>query len=77
MNDSSIICNEVIKSYEEEIKAISTNFNEKKVTCKTQNFYILFEFLLITIALLITVSIYFYMIKYQTKHLLPFYGIKN
>ena len=77
MNDASIICNEVIKSYEEEIKAISTNFNEKKVTCKTQNFYILFEFLLITIALLITVSIYCYMIKYQTKHLLPFYGIKN
>ena len=77
MNDSSITCNEVIKSYEEEIKAISTNFNEKKVTCKTQNFYILFEFLLITIALLITVSIYCYMIKYQAKHLLPFYGIKN
>ena len=34
-----------------------TNFNEKKVTCKTQNFYILLAFLLITIALLIAVTI--------------------
>ena len=40
-------------------------------------FYILLAFLLITIALLIAVSIYCYMIKYQTKHLLPFHGIKN
>ena len=29
MNDSTIICNEVIKSYEKEIKTISTNLNEK------------------------------------------------
>ena len=28
-------------------------------------------------ALLIAVRIYGYMIKYQTKHLLPFYSIKN
>ena len=35
MDDSRNICNEVIKSYEEEIKAIPTNFHEKKVTCKT------------------------------------------
>ena len=48
IDDSTIIWNEVIKSNEEEIRTISTNFNEKKVTCKTQNFY----------ALLITVSIY-------------------
>ena len=34
----------------------------------------LFTFLLITIALLIAVSIYYYMIKYgaEQKHLLPF-----
>ena len=50
-----------------------SNFNEKKVTCKTQNFYILLVFLLIT-ALLIGVSIYWYLIKYQGKHLLPFYN---
>ena len=41
-----------------------TNFNEKKATCKTQNFYILLAFLLITIALLIAVSIYCYLVKH-------------
>ena len=39
-------------------------FNEKKATCKIQNFYILLTFLLITIALLIAVSIYYCLIKY-------------
>ena len=42
-----------------------------------QNFYILFAFLLVTITLLIALSIYCYMIKYQTKHLLPSHGIQN
>ena len=42
----------------EEIKTIPTNFNEKKLVSKIQNFYILFAFLLITIALLIAVTIY-------------------
>ena len=51
-----------------------TNFNEKKVTCKTQNCYILLAFLLITILLLITVNINCYLIKYQAKHLLPFHN---
>ena len=54
MDDSHIICDEVIGK---EIKTIPTNFHEKKVTCKMQNFYILLAFLLITIALLITVSV--------------------
>ena len=31
MDDSMITCDEVIKSYEEKIKTISTNFNENKV----------------------------------------------
>ena len=46
----------------------------KKATCKTQNFYILLAFLLITIALLIALSIYCYLIKYRAKvkHFLPF-----
>ena len=30
MDDSAIIFDEVIQSYDEEIKTISTNFNEKK-----------------------------------------------
>ena len=59
----------------QETKIIPTNFNEKKATCKTQNFCILIAFLLITIALLIAVSIYGYLIKYweKQKHLLPFH----
>ena len=51
---------------------------KKNITCKTQNFYILLDFLLITIALLIAVSIYCYLMKYQAKqrHLLPFHDTK-
>ena len=52
-----------IESYDEETKTIPTNFNEKMITCKTQSFYILLVFLLITITLLIAVSIYCYLIK--------------
>ena len=72
MDDSTIICDEVI----EEIKTIRTNFNEKKVNCKTQFSFILLAFLLITIALLIAVSIC-YLIKYPAKHLLPFHDTNN
>ena len=67
MDDSAIICDEVIASCDEEAKTIPTNFNEKKATCKTQIFYLLLAFLLITIVLLIAVSIYCYSIKYQAK----------
>ena len=63
MDDSAIICDEVIESYIEEIKANPTNFNEKKVACKTQNFYILLVFLLISIVISIAVSTYCYFIK--------------
>ena len=72
MDDSAIMFDEIIESYDEETKTLPTNFNEKKATCKTQNFYILLAFLLITIALLIVVSIYCYLIKYRAKrkHLL-------
>ena len=45
MKDSSIICDEVIEPYKEEIKIIPTNFNEKKVTCKIQIFCILVAFI--------------------------------
>ena len=53
---------------------IPKKFNEKNITCKAQNFYILLVFLLNIITLLITVSVYCYLIKYQAKqkHLLPF-----
>ena len=61
--DSMIMCDEIkdadaepkkydeAKSNNEETKTVRTNFNEKNVACKTQNFYILFAFLLITITL--------------------------
>ena len=74
MYDSVIMCDEIIdveaKSYNKE-----TNLNEKNVACKTQNLYILFVFLSITIALLIAASFYFYLIKNKSKqkHLLPFH----
>ena len=45
MDDSAIVGDEIIESYQEE-----TNFNSNKkktATCKTQNFYILLAFLLI------------------------------
>ena len=48
MYNSAVMCNKVIGSFEEE-----RNFNEKKATCKTKNFDILLEFLLIIIALLV------------------------
>ena len=43
MDDSMIMSDKVIESYNDE-----TDFNENKATCKTQNFYILLAFLLIT-----------------------------
>ena len=77
MDDSAITCDEITESYKEdadveaksndETKTIPTNFNEKKITCKMQNFYILLAFLLITIAILISVSIYCYITKYEAK----------
>ena len=78
MDDLVITCDEVLEKYEEEIKTIPTNFNEKNITYKTQSFYVLLTFLLITITLLIAVSLYCYLIKYRAKqkHLLPFHNIK-
>ena len=86
MNDSATICDEVTdadaklssKDDDDETKTISTNFDKNKVTYKVQHFYILLAFLLITIALLIAVSIYCYLIKYRAKqkHFLPFHDTK-
>ena len=75
MDDSTIICDEVIKSYDEETKTIPISFNEKKVTSKTQSFYLSLAFLLITITLLRAVSNY--LIKYRGKHLLPFHNTNH
>ena len=56
---------EVRNSNEDE--TIPTNFNEKNIICKAQNFCILFVFLLITIALLIAVNIYCSLINHEAK----------
>ena len=58
LNDSPSVCDEVIESCNDK-----KDFN-KKATCKTQKVYILLAFLLITVALLIAVSIYSYLIKH-------------
>ena len=43
MDNSAIMCDAIIESNNEEI-----NFNEKKATCKMQNFYILLAYVLFT-----------------------------
>ena len=67
MNYSAILFDEVIESYDKETKTIPKNFNEKKAFCKTQNLYILLAFLLITIALLITVCLYLLLSEISSK----------
>ena len=76
MDDLAITCDEIIESYNKETKTIPANFNQNKTNC---NFCIWLGFLLITIPLLIAVSIYCYLIKYQAKqkHLLPFQCTNN
>ena len=70
MDYSVITCDEIIdakfNSNNEETKTVLTNFDETKITCKTQNFYILLAFLLITITL-VAISICCYLIKYWAK----------
>ena len=62
----------------DEKKTIAINFHEKNITCKIQNFYILLAFLLSTLALLIVVRIYCYlMLNRAKKHLLPFHVTNN
>ena len=59
IDNSVMMCDEIIevetKLYVKKRKTNTTNFNEKNSTCKTQNFYILLAFLLVTTALLMAV----------------------
>ena len=64
VDNSAIMCDEMIELYNDETKKIPTNFNKEKTTCKMQNFYILLAFFLITITLLIGVSISCYLVNY-------------
>ena len=79
MENLAITCEKIIESYDKETKAVPTNFNERKVACNSQIFYILLAFLLGTIALLTAVSVYCYLIKHQAKQkdLLPFHFTNN
>ena len=72
MVDSAFMCDEIMESYDERKKTIPTNLDVKKAIFKTQ-------FLLITIALLMTAGIYCFLIKYRgkEKHLLPFHVTNN
>ena len=84
MDDSAIIiCDEIVdmeaKSNDGEIKKLPTILMKKNITNKLQNVHILLNFWSVTITLLITVSIYCYLIKYwaKRKHLLPFRSSNN
>ena len=59
MDDSAIISDEVVESYD-----VETNFNKKKQLLLNLNFWVLLAFFLITRALLKAVSIYCYLIKF-------------
>ena len=78
MDNSAIMCDEVIESYYEETKTDLTIFNGKNITYKTQNLYIFLAFLLIIIVLLIAVSTYCYLITHWAKqrYLLRYKNIK-
>ena len=83
MDDWAITFDEIIdadaeaKSNNEETK--TSKFNEKNTTYERQVLFILLTVLLITIAILIVVSNYCYVIKYQAKqkHILPFHVTYN
>ena len=77
-NSSVIKCDEIINTIKSILiktvptKTVPTKINSKKV-------YILHVFLLVTIALLIAVNIFCYLMKYQIKekHLLPHHVTTN
>ena len=76
VDDSMITCDEITK----ETKTIpTTTVPASTVPTKSAstNFCILVALLLITITLLIAVSIYCYLIKYQAKKILYYYDKRN
>ena len=83
MDDSAIKCDEIIdaeaKSNNEKQKPLQQILMKKYITCKTQKFHILLAFLIITIAMLMAVSIYYYLIKYRAnqKHLLSLFQLER
>ena len=49
-------------TFDETVDVEETNFNEKNITFKTHNFYILLSFLLTTTAFRTAVNVYCYLI---------------
>ena len=66
-------------NYRRECRSYIVRQRNTNIIRETKSFYIFLAFLLITIALFITVSIYCYLIKYKVKqkHLLLFYVTNN
>ena len=75
IDDSVVTCGEV----RETTKTVSNNFNEKKSKLQNKKNLYLTCFFSITIALLIAVSIYCYLIKFKAKrnNLLPYHVTNN
>ena len=74
-DDSVITCDEIIDAEitnNEKTKTISTNFN-KQNNLRNTNFYVLLVFLLIIIALLLAVTIYFCHVTSQITNQKKFY----
>ena len=65
IDDLVITCDEIRNA--QKTKKVTADFNEKNAICKAKNIYGLLAFLSINIALLIAVSIYCCLIKYQVK----------
>ena len=65
IDDLVITCDEIRNA--QKAKKVTADFNEKNAICKAKNIYGLLAFLSISIALLIAVSIYCCLIKYQVK----------
>ena len=79
MDDSVLTIIKLYSHMRKRQKLFQQIFMKKKATCKTQNFYVLLAFLLITLALFIALSIFCYLIRYQSKqeHLLLFHVTNN
>ena len=76
MDDSAIICDEVVESYNEEMRSIPTSFNGKNVICKTE--FLHFTYLFINYHYVIDSCYYILLFDKISKkiYLLPFHDTK-
>ena len=77
MDDSAIMYDKVLESYNKETKTIPS-FNEKKAICKTQNFHILLAFFIKYYNIIDSCQYLLLFDKIQgKKHLTPVQDTKN